>query len=93
MQKPIDLNMDFDFGFSALDEAEVKQAEAEAVAALETATQTAEYYKKQRDAMYNMIMPLVNNLMANPEKAYIHWPNRTEKLTQFKTKLKTLTED
>ena len=27
-----------------------------------------------------MILPLLTNLMKNPQKEYIHWPNRSEKL-------------
>jgi len=27
-----------------------------------------------------MIVPLLTNLMKNPQKEYIHWPNRSEKL-------------
>lgn len=34
-----------------------------------------------------LIMPLLKNLMANPEKDYIYWPNRTEKIEQFIKKL------
>ena len=28
----------------------------------------------------NLIIPLLNNLMKNPEKEYIKWPNRVEKI-------------
>ena len=28
-----------------------------------------------------LILPLLNNLMANPKKEYIHWANRTERLS------------
>ena len=28
-----------------------------------------------------LILPLLNNLMANPQKEYIHWANRTERLS------------
>ena len=28
-----------------------------------------------------LILPLLNNLMANPQKDYIHWANRTERLS------------
>ena len=38
--------------------------------------------------IYNMILPLLNNLMANPEKEYIHWPDRVKKIEAFKAKLK-----
>ena len=34
-----------------------------------------------------LIMPLLKNLRANPEKDYIYWPNRTEKIEQFIDKL------
>ena len=34
-----------------------------------------------------LIMPLLKNLMANPEKDYIYWPNRAEKIEQFIQKL------
>lgn len=38
--------------------------------------------------IYNMILPLLNNLMTNPEKEYIHWPDRVKKIEAFKAKLK-----
>ena len=28
----------------------------------------------------NLVIPLLNNLMKNPEKEYIKWPNRVEKI-------------
>jgi hypothetical protein len=37
--------------------------------------------------MYEAIIPLLNNLKANPEKDYIYWPNRYEKLDAFADKL------
>jgi hypothetical protein len=42
--------------------------------------------------IYNMILPLLNNLMANPEKEYIHWPDRVKKIEAFKAKLKKYIE-
>jgi len=33
--------------------------------------------------LYNAILPLLSNLKANPEKDYIYWPNRTEKVEAF----------
>ena len=35
------------------------------------------------DKLYNAITPLLNNLKKNPEKEYILWPNRLEKVEQF----------
>ena len=31
----------------------------------------------------NSILPLLSNLKANPEKDYIYWPKRTEKVEAF----------
>ena len=39
------------------------------------------------DALYNMIIPLLNNLQKNPEKEYIYWPNRLDKVEEFRDKL------
>ena len=39
------------------------------------------------DSLYNMIQPLLNNLQKNPEKEYIYWPNRLEKVEEFSDKL------
>jgi len=77
---------DFDFGFTAVDENEldaVKQANdtAQKMAVGVDATQD------KIDRLYNAITPLLNNLKKNPEKDYILWPNRLEKVEQFETML------
>lgn len=36
-----------------------------------------EKYKAKLKEVEGMILPLLLNLKKNPEKAYIHWPNRT----------------
>ena len=79
-------DFDFDFGFTAVDENElhsVQQATQEA----DIASTTAVDLEKRLDNMYNAIAPLLNNLKANPEKEYILWPNRTDKIDQFQQKL------
>jgi hypothetical protein len=41
--------------------------------------------------MYKLVLPLLNNLAKDAEKnAYIHWPNRKEKIEAFKKKLQSL---
>ena len=72
----------FDFGFTAVDETEleavqkISQKNDEAVtAAMST--------QEKLDGLYNAIIPLLNNLKKNPEKEYILWPNRLEKVEQF----------
>jgi len=55
---------DYDFGFTAVDfDPTAVQAEVD---------QT----KSKLQQVESLILPLLNNLMKNPEKEYIHWPNR-----------------
>jgi len=37
--------------------------------------------------LYDTVMPLINNLKNNPEKDYIYWPDRYEKLDAFADRL------
>lgn len=79
----------FDFGFTAVDENELASVQA----ATEEASQSqlAVMSTQERlDKLYNAITPLLNNLKANPEKEYILWPNRLEKVEQFETHLQKI---
>jgi hypothetical protein len=76
----------FDFGFTAVDEDELTAVKALRTTADEVAS-TAEDTQTKLDKLYNAITPLLNNLKANPEKEYILWPNRTEKIEAFENKL------
>lgn len=76
----------FDFGFTTVDETEleaVQQAQTHA----ERLGTGIEVTQDKLDKLYNAITPLLNNLKANPEKEYIYWPNRIEKVEQFETHL------
>lgn len=78
-------NEDFDFGFSIVDEEDLEPLqEARSVAAASADAQS------RLDKMYEMIVPLLDNLQANPKKEYIYWPNRVEKIREFKDKLQKL---
>ena len=78
--------LDFDFGFTAVnaDELEVVQQAKEAVT---TTAASAESNAAKAQLIYDAVIPLLNNLKANPEKDYIYWPNRYEKLDAFADKL------
>lgn len=66
------LDLSNDFGFTAVDEEEVSNPIVTEVAT------TAEVQNKQKLLQVEqLIMPLLVNLMKNPDKDYIHWPNRT----------------
>lgn len=79
----------FDFGFTAVDENEL-----EAVQKISQEVQTkqveTESTQEKLDKLFNAITPLLNNLKANPEKDYIYWPNRIEKVEQFETFLQKI---
>jgi hypothetical protein len=59
---------EFDFGFSHVDETDIPNVKIE---------------KDRAEQMYNAIMPLLNNLKANPQKDIIKWPNREAKINEF----------
>jgi len=76
----------FDFGFTAVDESEL-QAVQKTQALAQDAEQMATTTQDKLDKLYNAITPLLNNLKKNPEKEYILWPNRIDKVEQFEQHL------
>ena len=66
---------DFDFGFTAVNEEELESYQK--VSSVASSTQD------KIDKLYNAVIPLLNNLKANPEKDYILWPNRLKKVEEF----------
>lgn len=116
-----------DFGFSAVDEAEltptVNPNTLETEVIRESVSASAEHIARLEDkidkilGLYNtnklgldaerekmeeevegklkqleeLIMPLLVNLMKNPEKEYIYWPNRVEKIQEQINKILSLT--
>lgn len=80
-----------DFGFSAVSEDELKarerDLEARATRQTEQMTLVSKTYEEKLEALYKLIMPLLVNLQKNPEKEYILWPNRAEKVKEFIAKV------
>lgn len=64
--------VDDDFGFTHVNEDEIAPV-------VDT--------KNKVDRILAEIMPFLDNLKKNPEKDLIKWPNRVEKIDQFKKKL------
>ena len=79
----------FDFGFTAVDETEL-QSYQQAEKKVEETTEVAKATQEKIDKLYNSIQPLLNNLKKNPEKDYILWPNRLEKVEAFETHLQNI---
>lgn len=78
------MNDIFDFGFTAVDENEL-EAVQKASTTVRSATQTVEQLESKVNELYNAIVPLLTNLKKNPEKEYIHWPNRVAKVEEFES--------
>ena len=105
-----DIDMNYDFGFTTVDEDEVQEFETSLQEKVAKATQhetgaleakmdkllklreddssyqilfekrkaeLEDVYKDQMKKVERLILPLLHNLMKNPENEYIKWPNRT----------------
>ena len=72
----------FDFGFTAVDENELEAVQEVSKKASSTEAEVKALEDKL-NKLYNSILPLLTNLKKNPEKEYILWPNRTEKIEAF----------
>lgn len=70
---------DDDFGFTIVSEEEL--------------TSGQDQLNNQLQLLYNAIIPLLKNLQANPEKEYILWPNRVDKIKEFKAKIDAIVGD
>lgn len=74
--------LDFDFGFTAVDEDELEAVQSVKTVASDASAEAKELEEKL-NKLYNSILPLLSNLKKNPEKEYILWPNRVAKIEQF----------
>ena len=79
----------FDFGFTAVDETELSSYQ-QAEKKVERTTAEVESLQAKCDKLYNAITPLLNNLKKNPEKEYILWPKRLDKVEAFETHLQNI---
>jgi hypothetical protein len=79
----LELDEDFDFGFTTVGENEFVAREQEVTSNADTKVQK----------MYDLIIPLLNNLAKDADvKEYIRWPNREEKIREFIKKLDLILE-
>lgn len=72
----------FDFGFTLVDEAEL-EAVQQATAQVQSVSSSVGETQEKLDKLFNAIQPLLSNLKQKPEKEYILWPNRLQKIEQF----------
>ena len=81
----------FDFGFTAVDESELeafKTIKSEA----SSAGAEVKALEEKVNSLYNAILPLLTNLKKDPDKDYILWPNRTEKIDAFEDHIRKIIE-
>lgn len=80
------LSSEWDFGFTAVDEETVSSPIVTNVT-----TTAEEQLKAKLLEVEKLIMPLLVNLMKNPDKEYIHWPNRTPLIQKQVDKILSIT--
>jgi hypothetical protein len=81
-------------GFNPLDPFNDEEFEfdaAEKVNPQEVNDAVQEAYKKQMQNLEKMILPILKNLMKNPENETIKWPNRAEAIKTQITKITSIT--
>lgn len=86
-----DNSFENDFGFSLVSEAELKKHEDMLKKKVEEQSRivakTTTDLTDKLHGLRNMIMPLLNNLAKDPEKTYVLWPDRSEKIKAFINKV------
>ena len=81
--------IDFDFGFTAVNEEDL-DAVQEVTTQVAATKGEVEAVQAKLMLLRKTIEPLLKNLEMNPEKAYIHWPDRTTKVKAFRAKLDSI---
>ena len=97
--------LDFDFGFSFIDE-ELQEKEAEAKDAIQKVSSEKQTLEDQLtdaklaaddleyrlELLFKSVTPFLDNLCKNSEKSTIYWPDRVSKIESYKSKLKSIVE-
>lgn len=85
------VEFDDDFGFSLVSEEELKAHEEALKKKVEeqsrVVVQTATELTDKLHGLRAMVMPLLNNLAKDPDKSYVFWPDRADKIKAFIKKI------
>jgi hypothetical protein len=94
MNKKTDSVDDFDFGFSFVDEdyEEVKEVSHKLQQDHQNKMEEVKDLEHRLGLLHRSILPFLDNLCKNPDKSTIHWPNRVEKIEQYKKRLQQIVE-
>ena len=87
-----DKTLIYDFGFSFANEEDLDayQRAQDAQNELKGVSEEAAVYKKRLDNLYNAFAPLLNNLKRDPQRDYILWPDRLNKIEAFEDMLQEI---
>ena len=88
MNKKTDPIEEFDFGFSIVDDDDYEEVKK----STDKLQEEVEELQNRVVLLHQTILPFLNNLCKNPKKSTIHWPNRVEKIEEFKNKLEEISE-
>jgi hypothetical protein len=79
-------NIEDDFGFSAVSEAEYNSV-------INKTAETADDYKTRLNEVEKMIIPFLQKLHSTGDKEYIYWPNRKPVIEKQIERILKLTRD
>ena len=79
-----------DFGFTLVDENEIRKYEQELKQQIDNERVSTQ---EKLEGLKDLFMPLLNRLSRDPERHYIFWPNRVEKIDDFVKKLEAYIEE
>jgi hypothetical protein len=79
---------DFDFGFTGVDEHEIKHDVLQELNAKDEALSAKESELADKvKTLEAIIVPLLNNLIKTADREYIYWPNRKERCEEMLKKV------
>ena len=85
------MDLDDDFGFTLVSEMELRKNEEELKKKIQEQTslavQTTKDLREKLNGLRAMILPLLNNMLADEDKLYIYWPDRVTKIQAFIKKM------
>lgn len=83
-----------DFGFTFVHESEIDEqiSKAATTAASSAATATEKTYEQKLREVEAIVVPFMQNLMKDPEKVMIRWPNRKEIVEKQLKKILSITQ-
>ena len=79
----------FDFGFTAVNEQELEAVQVTSDEKVQLSKDLHEC-QERLNKMRGSIQILLDNLMVNPEKDYIYWPDRQAKVHEFEKHLDSI---